>query len=111
MMVTSGIKVSNYEKAKNEILFQLDEIKNGNISEDELRDARLALLDAIGRVGDSTGNLLSWYFSGVMNGNLITPEEKKAKIESVTAEDIVKKAQNIRLDTYYFLCGKEYNSK
>ena len=25
------------------------------------------------------------------------------------AEDIVKKAQNIRLDTYYFLCGKEDN--
>lgn len=109
MTVNSGIEFANEKKAVDEILFQLDEIKNGNISEDELRDARLALLDAIGRVGDSTGNLLSWYFSGVMNGNLITPEEKKAKIESVTAEDIVKKAQNIRLDTYYFLCGKEDN--
>ena len=109
MTVNSGIEFANEKKAVDEILFQLDEIKNGNISEDELRDARLALLDAIGRVGDSTGNLLGWYFSGVMNGNLITPEEKKAKIESVTAEDIVKKAQNIRLDTYYFLCGKEDN--
>ena len=107
MTVNSGIEFANEKKAVDEILFQLDEIKNGNISEDELRDARLALLDAIGRVGDSTGNLLNWYFSGVMNGKLITPEEKKAKIESVTTQDIVKKAQSIKLDTYYFLCGKE----
>ena len=111
MTVNSGIEFANEKKAVDEILFQLDEIKKGNISEDELRDARLALLDAIGRVGDSTGNLLNWYFSGVMNGYLMTPEEKKAKIESVTAEDIVKKAQDIRLDTYYFLCGKEGDNK
>ena len=51
--------------------------------------------------------MLNWYFSGVMNGVLLTPAEKRAKIEAVTVEDIVKIAQNIRLDTYYFLCGKE----
>jgi predicted Zn-dependent peptidase len=111
MTVNSGIEFANEKKAVDEILFQLDEIKNGNISEDELRDARLALLDAIGRVGDSTGNLLNWYFSGVMNGKLISPEEKKEKIESVTVADIAKKAKNIKLDTYYFLCGKEEEAK
>ena len=110
MTVNSGIEFANEKKATDEILFQLDEIKKGNISENELRDARLALLDAIGRVGDSTGNILNWYFSGVMNGKLISPEEKRALIESVTAKDIVKKAQDIRLDTYYFLCGKEGNA-
>ncbi len=110
MTVNSGIEFANEKKATDEILFQLDEIKKGNISESEMRDARLALLDAIGRVGDSTGNILNWYFSGVMNEKLISPDEKKALIESVTAEDIVKKAQNIRLDTYYFLCGKEGNA-
>ncbi|MBO5047686.1 MAG: insulinase family protein [Clostridia bacterium] len=110
MTVNSGIEFANEKKATDEILFQLDEIKKGNISESELRDARLALLDAIGRVGDSTGNILNWYFAGVMNEKLISPEEKRALIESVTAEDIVKKAQDIRLDTYYFLCGKEGNA-
>ena len=110
MTVNSGIEFANEKKAADEILFQLDEIKKGNISESERRDARLALLDAIGRVGDSSGNILNWYFSGVMNGKLISPEEKRALIESVTAKDIVKKAQDIRLDTYYFLCGKEGNA-
>ena len=107
MTVNSGIEFANEKKAADEILHQLEEIRRGNVSESEVRDARLALLDAIGRVDDSVGNLMNWYFSGVMNGKLITPEEKKALILSVTAEDIVKKAQAIRLDTYYFLCAKE----
>lgn len=110
MTVNSGIEFKNEKKAADEILAQLDEIKKGNISENELRDARLALLDSVERIADSVGNMLNWYFSGVMNGVLLTPAEKRAKIEAVTAEDIVKIAENIRLDTYYFLCGKEENA-
>jgi predicted Zn-dependent peptidase len=109
MTVNSGIEFKNEKKAADEILHQLDEIKRGNVTENELRDARLALLDAVGRVDDSVVNLMNWYFSGVMNGKLVTPEEKRSQILSVTAEDIVKKAQAIRLDTYYFLCAKEEN--
>ncbi len=110
LTVHAGIEFQNEKKAFDEILFQLEEIKNGNISEDELLGARMALLDAIGRVRDTAGNLLNWYFSGVMNENLITPEEKRARIESVTAEQIAKKASQIKLDTYYFLCAKEENA-
>lgn len=110
MMVNSGIEFKNEKKAADEILAQLDEIKKGNISEDELRDAKLALVDSAERIADSVGNTMNWYFSGVMNGKVVTPAEKRAQIEAVTAADIVKIAENIRLDTYYFLCGKEENA-
>ncbi len=110
LTVNSGIEFQNEKKAVNEILFQLSQIQNGNISENEMRDARLALLDAIGRIDDSTGNILNWYFSGVMNGRVITPDEKRELVESVTREDIVQKAKKIVLDTYYFLCSEEENA-
>ena len=107
MTVHSGIEFKNEKKAADEILAQLDEIKKGNISEDELRDAKLALIDSAERIADSAGNMLNWYFACVMNEAVITPEEKCEAIRSVKTEEIVKIAQNIRLDTYYFLCAKE----
>ncbi len=107
MTVDSGIEFQNEKKTFDEIMFQLGEMQKGNISESELRDARLALLDAVGRVDDSVLNLLNWYFSGVMNGRVLTPAEKRERIESVTVEEIMKKAQSLKLDTYYFLCAKE----
>lgn len=110
MTVHSGIEFKNEKKAADEILAQLDEIKKGNISENELRDAKLALIDSAERIADSLGNMLNWYFACVMNGEMITPKEKCEKILAVTKEDIVRASANIRLDTYYFLCAKEENA-
>ena len=110
LTVHSGIECKNEKKAADEILAQLNEIKKGNISENELRDARLALIDSAERIADSAGNMLNWYFAGVMNKEMITPSEKCEKILAVTANDIVRVAQNIQLDTYYFLCAKEENA-
>ena len=110
LTVHSGIEFKNEKKAADEILAQMDEIKKGNISEDELRDAKLALIDSAERIADSAVNMLNWYFAGVMNGETISPEEKCEKILAVTTQDIVKVSENIRLDTYYFLCAKEENA-
>jgi predicted Zn-dependent peptidase len=107
LFVGAGIEPENEKKAAEAILYQLDEMKKGNISDGELSDAKLALMDSVNRIADSAGAILNWHFSGVMNGTLLTPEEKKAKIASVTREDVVRLAENIRLDTYYFLSGKE----
>ncbi len=110
MTVHSGIEFKNEKKAADEILAQLEEIKKGNISENELRDAKLALIDSAERIADSALNMLNWYFACVMNESVITPEEKCEAIRAVKTEEIVKIAQNIRLDTYYFLCAKEENN-
>ncbi|MBE6664748.1 MAG: insulinase family protein [Ruminococcaceae bacterium] len=107
MTVHSGIEFKNEKKAADEILAQLEEIKKGNISENELRDAKLALIDSAERIADSAINMLNWYFACVMNEAVITPKEKCEAIRAVKTEEIVKIAQNIRLDTYYFLCAKE----
>ena len=110
MTVHSGIEFQNEQKAADEILAQLDEIKKGNVTESEMRDAKLALIDSAERIADSAGNMLNWYFACVMNDEMITPEEKCEKIRAVTAEDVVRISQRIRLDTYYFLCAKEENA-
>ena len=109
MTVHSGIEFKNEKKAADEILAQLEEIKKGNVSENELRDAKLALIDSAERIADSAVNMLGWYFACVMNGEMITPEEKCERIRAVTAEDVVRVAGGVQLDTYYFLCGKEEN--
>ncbi len=107
MMVTSGINPVNYEKAKNEILFQLDEIRNGNISEQEITSAKKRLRNAMLSVGDSPEALHSWYANNRVFGITDTPEEIMAKTEAVTKEQLVAAAKKIVLDMEYFLCGTE----
>ena len=107
MMVTSGIEPKNYEKAKNEILSQLDKIRKGNISEEEMSSAKKRLRNAMLSASDSPEALHSWYANNRVFGVTDTPEEIIAKTEAVSKEQIVAAARKISLDTEYFLCGTE----
>ena len=40
MLVDSGVETKNIEKARQEILAQLDEIRNGNVTEEETRGSK-----------------------------------------------------------------------
>lgn len=106
MMVTSGIEPANYDKARNEILTQLDEIRNGNISDEEMDSAKKRLRNTMLSVGDSPEALHSWYANNNIFCLTATPEETTEKIERVTKEEVAEIARKITLDTEYFLCGK-----
>ena len=106
MMVTSGIEPKNYDKARSEILYQLEEIKNGNISDEEMDSAKKRLRNSMLSVGDSAEALHSWYANNAVFGLTDTPEELIEKIERVTKEEVAEAAKKVVLDTEYFLCGK-----
>ena len=107
MMVNSGIEVKNREKARAEILAQLEQIKQGNVSDEEMESAKKRLRNAMLAVGDSAESIHSWYANNRIFGVTDTPEQTIAKIESVTREQVVAAAQKVLLDTEYFLCGTE----
>ena len=107
MMVTSGIEPANYDKARNEILAQLDEIRNGNISDEEMDSAKKRLRNSMLSVGDSPEALHSWYANNNIFSLSATPEEMIERLERVTKEDVAEAAKKITIDTEYFLCGKE----
>ena len=107
LMVDSGVERENIEKAKAEILHQLDEIRNGNITDEELRSALLSLDNAHTQVGDTPVSYDSWYFERFCHGKILTPEEQMADYMKVTKERIVKAAESLALDSVYLMLDKE----
>ena len=107
MTVASGIQFENEQKAFDEIMVQLDKMKNGEITENEIEMAKKSLCDDIMSADDNTRALAATAFGEVMYGRKLTDEEKIAKINAVTKEQITERAKAVRLDTYYFLCGQE----
>lgn len=108
MLISSGIEFANEKKAVDEITVQLEKMKSGDFTDGEIEDAKKGIRDGILRTEDSTSNMAGWYFGRLIRGaELLSIEESIARVESVTREQIVEKARNVTLDTYYFLCGKE----
>lgn len=105
MVVSSGIEVKNKEKAQNEILAQLESIKNGNITEEELELAKKSIKNAYNELNDSPPALEGWYLTRRLSDLDDTHDEVCSRFMSVTKEDVIDVAKKIKLDTVYFLEG------
>jgi len=103
-IVDSGVLQENKDKAYNGILEQLNEMKKGNFSDDELAASKMAMCDALNSVSDLSSSLENWYSMLTFDTDE-TLETYIEKIKNVTREDIVAKANSVKLDTVYFLGG------
>ena len=105
--VSSGIEFGNYQKAYDEILAQLAAVQNGQLEDWELEGARSTLLNAYASMGDSQGKLENFYLGQAATGQSETPEALAAQVRGVTPERIFAAMKTVKLDTVYFLRGKE----
>jgi predicted Zn-dependent peptidase len=105
MLVSSGIEFDKYEEAKNEILSQLDAVRNGEIEDWELTSAKRAVITSIQTALDRPAGIEGLYFENAISGIGCTPDELAALSETVTKDDVQKIAQSVVLDTIYFLKG------
>lgn len=105
MFVQSGIESYNEEKAKNAILQQLEDIRNGQFSDENVEASVKALEDSFKSVSDSPEALDSWFMSQCISDNYKYPEEFIEEFKKVTREDIIKAAQDVTLDTVFMLEG------
>lgn len=107
MFVYSGIDFDKYDAAYNEILAQLDAVKAGDFTEEELDAARQAVAAELRTYMDSERDLEHYWLSRNLRGEECDPMEMSAMVEAVTRGDILHAAQGIVLDAVYFLQGSE----
>lgn len=105
MFVSSGIEFDKMEAARDEMLAQLDSVRRGEITDDELRSAKKAVASDLRAEQDSIGELEGFYLSQAIDGLDYGPEELAALAEDVTKEDVQAIAKSIECDLIYFLKG------
>lgn len=109
MLVDSGIEFKNYDAARSEIIRQLDLMKEGDFTDEELSETKLIIKSSLGSVDDSLSAMESWYMNGILDGVILTPEEDIENIYEITREEIVEAAGKAKLAACFFLKGAEKN--
>ena len=103
VMVDSGLEADNAEKAKNEILNQLQIVKNGEFSDFEFNSSIKSICGSLKSYNDSLSSIDLWYALKIYNQNLTTPEEMCEAVRKITREDVIAAAKSISLNTVYML--------
>lgn len=107
VMVQSGVEQKNIEKAREEILRQLQAVQEGDFSAEDLDAAKMSVANSFRTMSDYLGGLEAWYLSQAFEKTVLTPEQSAEAVGGVTKEQVVKAAQTVSLDTVYQLTGKE----
>jgi predicted Zn-dependent peptidase len=103
IMVQSGIEKENIQKAQKEILNQLEEIKQGSFTDQELNAAKMSLKNSFISLSDSLASLENFYTSQSFDKEKYSPELYAKEIEKVTGDQVIKAANAVSLDTVYSL--------
>jgi predicted Zn-dependent peptidase len=82
----------------------MDDMKKGNITEEELSKAKEYYLSTIDEMLDNPSQIIGIYFSMDKIG-LDDIEKRKEIIKNIKIEDIVKLSNKIFIDTIYLLGG------
>lgn len=107
IFVQSGIENENYQEALDEITKQLNVMKNGEFTDEELEASKRALADAYCGVEDSPLGVCTFYASQCFAKSLVSGEEEAKALLKVTREDVIKCAQKTAIDSVYLLFGEE----
>ncbi len=106
MIIDSGVEGKNVEKLEAGIMKEIEDMKNGVISDFEISATKLALVNYFQSSNDTVSGIESWYCSQLTGSGYLSIEEMSKMIQSVTKEQIVAAAEKLTLDTVYLLKNK-----
>ena len=107
MGISCGIEIPNYKKALDTILEQVEDMKNGNISEYEYNTTLKTLENSLNSMRDEQAQILDFNYSQILTGSNRTLEEVISNMKKVTISDVIDVAGKVELDTIYFMTGKQ----
>ncbi len=106
IVVGLGIDNDDRDAALEEILFQLDEVRNGNISELEWNAARESIENDCRAAEDHPGDYEDFFRTERLFGGPKNIEEYRRGVLDTTLDEVVAAARAVTLDTVYFLKGE-----
>ena len=103
IFVNCGIEIGNYEKALELIKQQIEDMKKGDFTEEDIVNAKKGMIAAIKTIDDEQDTGITYYFGQELSETDISIQEYMDRIDKVSKEDFVHIAENVAVNMVYFL--------
>ena len=103
IFINCGIEISNYEKAVELIKKQIDDMKKGDFTEEEIENAKKGIIATIKTIEDEQDTEITYYLGQELTNHVISVKEYMDRIQKVTKQNVVDIANKISINTIYFL--------
>ncbi|MCM3110088.1 EF-P 5-aminopentanol modification-associated protein YfmF [Lederbergia lenta] len=107
LIVMSGIENQKYDQAVSIIRKQMELMKAGDFTDQELEQTKAVIQNQFLETVDSARGLIEILYHNVVAGTNVPLQDWIDKVVETTKQDIIKVGKKIELDTIYFLAGED----
>ena len=105
IFIRCGIEIENYDKAVKTIKEQLENIKDGNFTDENIENAKKYLISGIRNIEEEQDTEIVYYIGQEIANTNLAIEKYIENIEKVSKEEILQIANSIGINTIYFLAN------
>lgn len=103
IFINCGIDIPNYQKALEIIKKQIEDMKNGDFTDEEIENAKNGIIASIKTIDDEQDTEITYYFGQELSGTKTGLEEYIENIQKINKADVLEVAKQISINTIYFL--------
>ncbi len=103
IFIRCGIEISNYDKALETIKKQIEDMRNGKFTEEDIENSKKLIISSIKGISAEQDSEITYYYGQELSDTFTNIEEYVKKIEKVTKKELVEVARDMWINTIYFL--------
>ena len=103
IFIRCGIEISNYDKALETIKKQIEDMRNGKFTEEDIENLKKLIISSIKGISAEQDSEITYYYGQELSDTFTNIEEYVKKIEKVTKKELVEVARDMWINTIYFL--------
>lgn len=103
IFISAGIEIENFEQALTIIREQMEAMKNGDFTEEQIENEKKGILSQISTIDDEQDTQIIYFFGQELSDTHEEIEQYQKNIQKVTKEQIQNVASKVKINTIYFL--------
>ena len=103
IFINCGIEIENYDKALSLTREQLEDMKKGNFTDEDINNCKKGIIATIKGIEDEQDTMITYCFGQELSQTEVKLDEYQDIIEKITKEQIVDIANKVSINTIYFL--------
>ena len=103
IFIKCKIEIKNYDKAMEIIRKQLEDMKNGVFTDEDIENAKKGIISGIKSIDDEQDTEITYFLGQELTNSKTSLDQYIGNIEKVTKQDIIDIANSISVNTVYFL--------
>lgn len=103
IFIKCGIEIENYDKALEIIKQQIEDMKKGKFTDEEVENAKQGIIAAVKSIDDEQDTEITYFFGQELSNYKTDIQDYMDKVNKVNKQNVIDIANKVSINTIYFL--------